>query len=69
MMDAMQDESGTVIVSDEWPEGDPDEGFGVCINFDICKSNVSLDSGIHQFCKECYHKWASAWFVKRDDVQ
>jgi hypothetical protein len=54
--------SGTVIVSDEWPEGEFDEGYGPCINYDKCNNNVSPDAGIHQFCRSCYQSWASAWF-------
>ncbi len=44
-----------------------EEGFGVCINFETCKSNVSPDSGLHQFCKECYNSWASAWLEKGEE--
>ena len=58
----LNDESGTVIVSDEWLEGDPDEGYGSCINHAKCGNNVSPDAGIHQFCRSCYQSWASAWF-------
>ena len=62
----MENESGT-IVTDEWPEVDPDEGFARCIKFDECGGYVDPDSGIHQFCRACYRKWASAWFRKGDE--
>lgn len=55
------DSSGT-IVTDHWPEGDESEGFGRCINFERCGGHVDAESGIHQFCRPCYGKWASAWF-------
>lgn len=58
----LHNESGTIIVTDNYPEGDPDEGYGPCINHEKCGNNKSWETGIHQFCKPCYQKWASAWF-------
>lgn len=52
----LYDESGTVIMSGWEYEPTP------CINFDKCGENVHPDAGIHQFCRSCYNKWASAWF-------
>lgn len=49
-------------MDDENTSGTVEEYETVCINFDKCGGKMDIESGIHQFCRTCYQKWASAWF-------